>query len=171
MAFNFKVRHTLPKDTPLTQEHLAEGLRSRIEFSQTWADRVADLLTESFGTLWFFILNALLFLFWILANTGHLGFAPFDPYPFNFLTMVVSLEAIFLAIIVLMSQNRASRIADIRQKMDFEVNVRAEEEITKIISILHKLHDHVVVKNLRDPELREMEKKMDLKEIQRAAEH
>jgi uncharacterized membrane protein len=160
----------LPKGKLLTEEHLEEGFRSRIEFNETWADKIADFLTESFGTTWFLLLNLLFFAFWLLTNTGVLGIEPFDPFPFNFLTMVVSLEAIFLAIIVLMSQNRASKIADIRQKMDFEVNVRAEEEITKIILLIDKLHGHLGVKHFKDPELKEMEKHTNLQEIQREAE-
>jgi uncharacterized membrane protein len=155
---------------PLTEEHLSEGLKSRIEFSARWTDRVADFLTEMFGTTWFFLANLAFFMFWFLANAGVLGIAPFDPYPYNFLTMVVSLEAIFLAIIVLMSQNRASRVADVRQKMDFEINVRAEEEVTKIIELIEKLHGHLGMNVRRDPELREMEQKVDLAAIQREAE-
>jgi len=155
---------------PLTEEHLTEGLRSRIEFSTRWTDKVADFLTEKFGTTWFFIANFIVFVFWFLANNGYLGFAPFDPFPYNFLTMVVSLEAIFLAIIVLMSQNRASKVADIRQKMDFEINVRAEQEITKIIMLIERLHGHLGMNIRKDAELREMEKKIDLDAIRREAE-
>lgn len=156
--------------TPLTAEHLTEGLRSRIEFSTRWTDKVADFLTEKFGTTWFFIANFIVFVFWFAANNGYLGFPPFDPFPYNFLTMVVSLEAIFLAIIVLMSQNRASKVADIRQKMDFEINVRAEQEITKIIMLMERLHGHLGVNIRKDAELREMEQRIDLDAIRREAE-
>lgn len=155
---------------PLTTEHLSAGLKSRIEFSTRWTDRVADFLTELFGTTWFFLLNLVVFVLWFVLNSGAFGPA-FDPYPYNFLTMVVSLEAIFLAIIVLMSQNRAGRIADVRQKMDFEINVRAEEEITKIIELIELLHGHLGVRLRKDAALREMEQKIDLASIQHEAEN
>lgn len=154
---------------PLTPEHLAEGLKSRIEFGKSPADRIADALTQSFGTVSFLLINIFFFAFWFLANFGYLGIGEFDPYPFNLLTMVVSLEAIFLAIIVLMSQNRAGKIADIRQKMDFEIDVVAEREITKIIQLLEALHKHNGLK-IDDVQLREMEREVDLEAIRREAE-
>lgn len=157
------------KNTPLTEEHLAQGLRSRIEFETRWTDKVADFLTEAFGTTWFFIANFIVFVAWFVLNSG-VFVTPFDPYPYNFLTMVVSLEAIFLAIIVLMSQNRASKVADIRQKMDFEINVRAEGEITRVLLLIEKLHEHMGSKIRHDHELREMERPTDLEEIRRQAQ-
>jgi uncharacterized membrane protein len=160
--------HKLP--ATLTEEHLIAGLKSRIDFDRSVTDRIADFLTEAFGTVLFFLLNLLFFVFWFFANAGLLGFQPFDPYPYNFLTMVVSLEAIFLAIIVLMSQNRAGRIAEIRQKMDFEINVRAEQEITKLIQLVEKLHRHTGMRTNNDPELREMEQQIDLEAIKREAQ-
>ena len=122
-------------------EHIKRNLshvKSHLDFHRGRLDKVADFLTEQFGTLWFLLFNAAFFLGWIEWNLGWFGLPIFDPFPFSLLTMAVSLEAIFLAIIVLISQNRQSKIADIRQQIDFEVDVRAEAEINKI---LHKLDD------------------------------
>lgn len=95
---------------------------------------LADKLTDFFGSVLFLVGNFLLFVIWIGLNSPAIsGIAPIDPYPFNLLTMIVSLEAIFLSIIVLMSQNRASRLADIREELDFAVNVRAEKEVAEIL--------------------------------------
>jgi uncharacterized membrane protein len=81
-----------------------------------------------------------LFTGWILANVGLVpGVAPFDPYPFSFLTLVVSLEAIFLAIFVLMSQNRAARLADRRAHLDLQVDLLAERELTVMLHMLRAL--------------------------------
>jgi uncharacterized membrane protein len=64
---------------------------------------------------------------WIGLNLGALGAAiVFDKFPFGLLTMIVSLEAIFLSTFVMISQNRQSARADIRSELDFENNVRAE---------------------------------------------
>ena len=98
------------------------------------------------------------------------GLVPFDPYPFTFLTMTVSLEAIFLSVIVLMSQNRSSKIADMREEVDFELNLRAEAEITRILNMLDEIHDHLGLSPEDDDELREMKQKTDIKEIKRAIE-
>ena len=146
-----------------------KGFKAKINTERSWAEKFADFLTESFGTLKFLIVNIVWFGGWIIVNTGLIpSIAIFDPYPFNFLTMVVSLEAIMLAIIVLMSQNRAADIDDLREEIDLHINVRAEEEITKILNIVDEIHDHMGLPNNEDDdELKQMKQKINLDEIER----
>ena len=147
------------------------GFRARINEKKTKMGRFADMLTENFGSTWFLIINIIVFVLWIVWNVDLIpGLTPFDPYPFIFLTMTVSLEAIFLSVIVLMSQNRSSKIADMREEVDFELNLRAEAEITRILNMLDEIHDHLGLKPEDDDELREMKQKTDIKEIKRAIE-
>jgi uncharacterized membrane protein len=153
----------------ITRHSLAEGLRSQIKFEKTWADEIADFCTGVFGSVWFLLINAALFIGWIVLNIPEFGFVPFDPFPFGLLTMAVSLEAIFLSIVVLISQNRQSRIADIRQRVNFEVDVRAEDEITKILKMLSEIQEHMGIKK-RDAELSRMEKKTNISDIQKKIE-
>jgi len=157
------------RGTKLTRENLNEHFHANLHFERTWTDEIADFLTMEFGTVAFLILNALFFVVWMAANLGLLGNRPFDPFPFNLLTMTVSLEAIFLSIIVLISQNKQSKVADIRQQIDFEINVRAEEEISKILELVDQLRKAQGIKT-RDRELEEMKKPIDLQKIQKAAE-
>lgn len=74
---------------------------------------------------------------WIAINTIDLGIPQFDPFPFGLLTMIVSLEAIFLSIFVLISQNRQSEKDRIRSEIEYEVNVKAELEV----AFLHEKTD------------------------------
>ena len=67
------------------------------------------------------------------------GIEPFDPFPFGFLTLVVSLEAIFLSVFVLMSQNRMTRQADKRAHLDLQIDLLAEQELTTILHMLRAL--------------------------------
>ncbi|MSU73792.1 DUF1003 domain-containing protein [Candidatus Kaiserbacteria bacterium] len=114
----------------------------------------------------FLIANVAIFVFWILINLGDIpGIGTFDPYPFNFLTMVVSLEAIVLSIIVLITQNRQSKMEDIREKIDTEIDVRAEEEITMLLVMLEKVAQHLQVPMGDNPELERMKQRTDLKRI------
>ena len=170
--FHKRVRapRPLPKNTALTKEELVEHYHSHLEFNKTKIEAFADFLTQRFGTVWFLIINALFFLIWITWNSGVLGFTPFDPAPFILLTMMVSLEAIFLAIIVLISQNRQSKIAEIRQKLDFEIDVRSEEEVTKMLVMLEELHRHLGLRHHKDSELEWMKRKIDLGALKRSAE-
>jgi uncharacterized membrane protein len=91
-------------------------------------DEVADRVTGFAGSMAFVYIHALWFGAWVLINLGlHVaGLRKFDPYPFGLLTMIVSLEAIFLATLVMISQNRQAHCSDVRSAIDFENNLRAE---------------------------------------------
>ena len=159
----------MPHGTKLTREILTEHFHSNLHFERDWKDGFADFLTMQFGTVLFLMVNAGFFVVWFLFNLDIFGLQPFDPFPFNLLTTVVSLEAIFLSITVLITQNRQSRIADIRQQMDFEIDVRSEEEISKILEVIDELRRAEGIKR-RDPELERMKAPIDIQKIQKAAE-
>jgi uncharacterized membrane protein len=107
-------------------------------------DRVADRVTSFAGSLKFVYLHSVWFAIWIVFNIGLLGAAAkFDPFPFGLLTMIVSLEAIFLSTFVMVSQNRQSARADLRAQLDFETNLRAEIWAIHIGAQLGIDHDHV----------------------------
>lgn len=129
----------------------AKALRSRSILTQ-----LADYFTAAFGSTTFLLLNAIFFVIWILINLGLVsGVEPFDPYPFGFLTMMVSLEAIFLSIFVLVSQNRSSYVNSLREEVHLRVNLIAEEEITKTLQILAEIREKIGIKE-KDIELEEM---------------
>ena len=90
-------------------------------------DRVADVITSFAGSLNFVYLHTVWFLTWVLLNVGLFGASfEFDKFPFGLLTMIVSLEAIFLSTFVMVSQNRQAARSDIRAQLDFETNLRSE---------------------------------------------
>lgn len=160
----------IKRDEKLSLEALVAGLRARIKLGRSLTDRIADFLTASFGTVAFLLLNAIFFFVWITINLGFFGVQPFDPYPFGLLTMIVSLEAIFLAVIVLITQNRQSHLADIRQKMDFEIDVRSEEEVTKILTMLDEIRVHLGVRHKHDKDLERMKQVIDVSTLQKEIE-
>jgi len=117
-------------------------LEQKTKADRSSADRVSDAITHVAGSAGFVVAHAIGFTVWIAANVGLVsGITPFDPYPFSFLTLVVSLEAIFLAIFVLMSQNRAARLADRRAHLDLQVDLLAERELTVMLHMLRALCD------------------------------
>jgi uncharacterized membrane protein len=108
------------------------------------ADRLSDAIARTTGSAPFTIIHLAWFASWLLLNTGSIpGIVPFDPYPFSFLTLVVSLEAIFLSVFVLMSQNRMTRQAEKRAHLDLQVDLLAEQELTALLelqrAVCHKL--------------------------------
>jgi CRP/FNR family transcriptional regulator, cyclic AMP receptor protein len=109
-----------------------------VETKVTVLERITDAIATFSGSLPFLALHAIVFSLWIGINTIP-GLPAFDPYPYGFLTMCVSLEAIFLSVIVLLSQNRQSAKDRIRADVDYEVNLKAELEV----SHLHEKVDHL----------------------------
>lgn len=149
---------------------LDKRLKSYMEFEEKWADALAKFLTNSFGTLRFLNLVLVLSLLWIALNLGWVrGVMPFDPYPFSWLMTVVQIFAIVLSIVVLISQRREERINEVYQKMDFEINVRAEHEITKMLQMIEAIHKELGIDKV-DKELEKMKEKIDLEEIKENVE-
>jgi uncharacterized membrane protein len=107
-------------------------------------DRLWDAFVTMAGGSWFALCHVAWFGGWIAVNRGLVpGIEPFDPYPFNLLTMVVSLEAIFVTIGVLNSQNRMTRQADRRAHLDLQINLLAEGESTATLRLLRHIAQHL----------------------------
>ena len=94
---------------------------------------------------------------WIVLNTGYLGLPPFDPFPYGLLTMVVSLEAIFLATFVLISQNRLSEAVEHRANLGLQIGLLTEHELTRVLQMLDAIQDKMGIKNDEDSELADLE--------------
>lgn len=106
------------------------------------ASMVSEAVTTGAGSQWSLAVHALWFISWLVMNSGALGTEPFDPFPFSLLTALVSLEAIFLSLFVLASQNRLTREADKRAHLDLQVNLLAEQEMTLTLQMLRELCEH-----------------------------
>ena len=138
----------------------------RVAASQrTGEERLADTITNFSGRMYFVYFHILWFGIWILINMGYLGIEPFDPYPFGLLTMIVSLEAIFLATFVLISQNRFSAEADRRADLDLQIGLLAEHELTRVLKMLDQIQDKMGIENDSDRELRDLEKNVHPEDV------
>lgn len=145
-------------------------LRRQAEKQRSLQDRVADAITNFSGSMAFLYAHVLWFGLWVLINAGFIhGVGKFDPYPFNFLTMVVSLEAIFLSTLVMISQNRSAAQADERSDLDLQIDMLGEYEITKILKIVTSIGLKLSVDGCDEAELKQLEQtvmpEMVLKEI------
>ena len=144
--------------------HIAES-RRQFEEAKSTQDRTADRITWFSGSMLFVYLHVAWFAVWILVNLGWLGVTPFDEFPFGLLTMVVSLEAIFLSTFVLISQNRSSGLADKRADLDLQINLLSEREATKLLTLLEAVAKHVGVTTDDDPDLDELKKEVNPTEV------
>ena len=134
---------------------------------RTALERFVDRLNQIASSTYFLVAHAIWFAVWIAWNTGLLGLRPFDPFPFGLLTMVVSLEAIFLSIFVLMAQQRESAIAELREELGLQVSLRVEQEVTKTLQLVAGLYTRMGHRVGDDPELHRMLEPLDVKEIER----
>src|SRR5437588_1595541 len=123
----------------LLRTRVSRNVNDEFEEKLTPLQRISDWIAWFSGSMHFLLLNGLWFVVWIAINTMPLGVNQFDPYPFGLLTMIVSLEAIFLSCFVLISQNRQSEKDHIRSDIEYDVNIQAELEIAH----LHEKTDHI----------------------------
>jgi uncharacterized membrane protein len=120
-------------------------------------ERLGDSVARVAGQLWFILLHAVWFALWIAANSGRIpGLRPFDPFPYAFLTFVVSIEAIFLSLFILLSQNRSNRQAEARAHLDLQINLLSEQEATKMLQLLQALCVKHGLPEARDPEAKQL---------------
>lgn len=141
---------------PVTYQNVQEiaGIEREALRRRSAAERLGDLIATQAGRMWFVVLHAIWFLLWVVLNTGWGSRAGgFDPYPFSLLTMVVSLESIFLSLFILMSQNRSARQADQRSHLDLQINLLSEHENTKMLKMLQALCSHHGLAAGTDPEI------------------
>lgn len=129
-----------------TARAAAESIRDVVALEeQALRDRsrgewISDALISLIGRLGFVIAHAVLLAAWFVVNSGLLpGVRPFDPFPFGILTLIVSAEGVLLTLFVLISQNRMSRQADLREHLTLQISVLAEKESTRMLEILESL--------------------------------
>jgi uncharacterized membrane protein len=145
--------------------HTVAQLEAAAGEHRQMADRVADGITAFAGSMLFVYLHVAWFALWILFNT--LPVVPqswrFDPFPFTFLTLVVSLEAIFLSTFILISQNHEEKLAERRSQLDLQVTLLSEQENSKMLLMLESIQQKLGIEV--DPEVKQLEEATEPAEI------
>ncbi len=154
------------RDVPALEENVEAIKRweQSLLHARSRAEQLSDWITATAASGPVLVVHVAWFTLWIAANCGFLpGVARFDPFPFPFLTMMVSLEAIFLALFVLASQNRLARLSDKRAHLDLQIDLLAEREMTAVLQLLQDIVTHLNVRGTVTPEqLRDLVKKTDI---------
>lgn len=126
---------------------------------RTLGEKLASAIAAFCGSMTFVYAHIAWFGGWIVINSLFPSWQ-FDEFPFTFLTLVVSLEAIFLSTFILISQNHETKVAERRNQLDLQINMLAEQENTKQIELLEAIARKVGV-DMDDPELRVLKEKID----------
>ena len=143
------------------------AIKAQYAAHRTLLERFVDGLNEVASSTLFLVGHAAGFALWLLWNTGRLGLRPIDPFPFGLMTTIVSLEAIFLSIFVLLAQKREAAIAELREELGLQVNLRVEQEVTKALQLVAGLYTRLGHRVSDDPELHHMLQPLDVKAIER----
>jgi uncharacterized membrane protein len=136
--------HMTRKADELLKSRVSRNVNEEVEENLSTLQRISDWIAWFSGSMPFLLLNLVWFGGWIGVNTLPLGIPAFDPYPFGLLTMIVSLEAIFLSCFVLISQNRQAEKDHVRSDIEYEINIKAELEVAH----LHEKTDQIYVEML-----------------------
>jgi uncharacterized membrane protein len=135
---------------------MLKSRRDQEEAAASFQERLAAVITRFTGSMAFVYLHLVLFGSWIVVNLGLLSSIPkFDP-SFVILAMMASVEAIFLSTFVLISQNRMAAAADKRADLDLQINLLAEHEVTKLITMVSAIADHLNIKTNIEIEIEEL---------------
>ncbi|HYG79730.1 MAG TPA: DUF1003 domain-containing protein [Pyrinomonadaceae bacterium] len=129
------------KNTAAIQE-----MQRKMTEARTVGGRIADAITDFTGSMAFVYIHVVWFGLWVLLNIGLIHIprvSQFDPFPFGLLTMIVSLEAIFLSTFVLISQNRLAKASEKRAELDLQVNLLAEQKATKALEMLDQITEQL----------------------------
>lgn len=151
--------------------HVVKSVKAKADQKRKFSEKTADIITKYSGSLTFLILNVIWFAVWIVINLDMIpGIKVFDPFPFGLLTMIVSLEAIILAVFVLISQNRQNKVDDLREEVDLEVDIITEKEVTKILRVLTLFMEKNGYNLSDDRELQLMVKTTNMEKIEGSLE-
>ncbi len=145
-------------------------LEAATKSNANFGDRLADSIAGFCGSVWFVHLHIIWFGLWILINTCASPAFRFDSYPFSFLTLVVSLEAIFLSAFIMISQNRLGVLSDRRAQLDLQINLLSEQENTKMLCLLQQIATQVGVECSQDPEIELLAKAVEPEALARQIE-
>ncbi|MGE5893319.1 MAG: DUF1003 domain-containing protein [bacterium] len=151
------------KDNPALSKVIERNIRTIIHLrtkaarERSLQGRIADAITSFSGRMLFAYVHVAWFGVWILLNTGRFGVRPFDPFPYGLLTMVVSLEAIFLSTFVLISQNRLGEETERRADLDLHIGLLTEHELTRVLQMLDVIQDRLGIVDHENSELADLE--------------
>ena len=145
------------KADELLRTRVSRNVNEEMEVHSSFLQKIADWLAWFSGSMPFLISHTIWFAIWISLNTFILGDKSFDPFPFGLLTMIVSLEAIFLACFVLISQNRQAQKDKVRSDIEYEVNIKAELEVAHLHEKTDRIYENMMAR------FEKLEKSLDSK--------
>ena len=135
--------HSIDTLTRKNVETVAK-MEKAVHAQRTHGEKLADHIATVVGSWTFIIVQSILLFVWLVLNVVH-GVAHWDPYPYTLLNLVLAFEAAFASPIIMMSQNRQGRLAEMRNHLDLQINLLSEQENTETLRLLRKISEKVGV--------------------------
>ena len=150
----------------LTQRNIevVRKLEEAANEQRTTSDRIARMVARFCGSMTFVWVHVIGFAGWITLNLVP-GVEHIDPFPFTFLTFIVSLEAIFLSTFILISQNQDTRISERRNHLDLQINLLSEQENTKMLTMLQAIAEKVGAEIEPDEDMTVLAQETELEKV------
>jgi uncharacterized membrane protein len=169
-----KKRRQAPEPTLHAPQQLERNIAAIARLEQTalehrsLADRLGGAIGLFAGSITFVVLQLGVFAGWILLNRPA-STVDFDPYPYNWLNLILGLEAILLSTFVLINQQQMQKLADRRAHLNLQMSLLSESEMTKVLHTLRTLSDHLGVPGLKDDEeLQDLSTRTELEHVAHA---
>lgn len=150
-------------DNPALSKVIERNIRTILHLTvkaageRSLQERIADAITIFSGRMIFVYIHMIWFGLWFVLNSGWFGLPAFDPFPYGLLTMIVSLEAIFLSTFVLISQNRLSKENERRADLALHIGLLAEHELTRVLQMLDAIEDKLGIVDHAKSDLADLE--------------
>jgi uncharacterized membrane protein len=135
-----------------------QARRDAEEKAASLQHRFSDAVTAFSGSMPFVYIHLVILAAWIVVNLGLIRGVPVFDRSFVILATAASVEAIFLSTFVLISQNRAASAANRRADLDLQINLLAEHEVTRLISLTSEIAKRLGIGEASTPELDELER-------------
>lgn len=158
-----------PDDLTQRNVELISKLEESAKQQRTRSDLIAEGIANFCGSMTFVWVHVVWFGCWIIINLAP-RLRHIDPFPFTFLTLVVSLEAIFLSTFILISQNHDTKISERRNHLDLQINLLSEQENTKMIAMLQAIATKIGAEVNEDSYLQALSKETEPEKLVRQIE-
>lgn len=136
------------------------NLQSEARSKRTLEQKLSDWITNAAGHLSFLAIHLIVIIIYLLVNTGVLGIKPFDPFPFNLLTGLITIEVLFLSTFILITQNRNREEADQRADLDLQMSLLNQYELAHVLKMLDAVEDKMGIPNDENLELQKLEEQI-----------
>jgi uncharacterized membrane protein len=171
------MKHFKREDAPKTVEQLTRQnvetvskLEAATKAGSSVTDKIADQISRFCGSMRFVYFHVAWFVLWVSVNTLCPTRYHFDGYPFSFLTLIVSLEAIFLSSFIMIAQNRQGVLSERRAQLDLQINMLSEQENTKMLCLLQQIATRLGINDGSDHEIELLAKAVEPEELARQIE-